>query len=307
MIGLRTIERRIDGEIMGTDVLIRIASRNASKQAMEMALDESFRSMREFADRFSRFRTDNELWRFNESEGGKVSIELFDLLSRAVSHFRTSSGRIDPSVLPALEREGYHGAYVGTVPKEKIDFTMLAIDPATRSVRKPRELKLDFGGFGKGYIVDRIADKLAGRYPHVLVDAGGDIAVRGSDVGRGETGWIIDVENPATRESSGILLRLSDGAVATSGKNRRTWKAGGSTKHHLIDPATGAPSESDLLSATVLAPDCETADTLAKQLFLLGKTEALETAERDQIPLIVFNESGTATINRFAESYVIAQ
>lgn len=305
MSGYRTIERRIDGEIMGTDVLMRIASHDVSKETMEAALEQSFRLMREFADRFSRFRQGNELWHFNESEGGAVSEELFDLLDRAVGHFQKSGGRIDPSMLLALESAGYVGAYAGKVPGIRVAFTTLTLDRTTRSARKPYDLKLDFGGFGKGHIVDRVADELARCYPHVLVDAGGDIAVRGSDVGRGETGWVIDVENPATRESSGILLRLSDQAVATSGKNRRNWKVDGQMKHHLIDPLTGRPSTSDLLSVTVIAPDCETADALAKTLFFVGKKQALATAEHDQVPLIIFDESGDCMINRFAQPYVV--
>lgn len=305
MIGYRTIERRVIGEIMGTDVMIRIASHDSSKAAMEQALDRSFRSMREFADRFSRFRQDNELWQFNESEGGVVSPVLYELLSRAIQHYQNSDGRIDPSILPILETEGYHGAYAGQAPDGGSDFTSLTLDSTRRSAHKPRNLKLDFGGFGKGYIVDRIANELARRYPHVLVDAGGDIAVRGSDVGRGETGWIIDVENPASRESSGILLRLSNQAVATSGKNRRTWTTSGRTSHHLIDPTTSKPSTSNLLSVTVIAPTCETADTRAKRLFLMGKRLALETAERDGMPMIIFDEQGAGTVNRFAQPYVI--
>ncbi len=305
MSGFRTIERRVDGEIMGTDVLIRIASREASKGAMEESIEEMLQSMREFADRFSRFRQGNELWHFNESEGGAVSAELFILLSHAVEHFQESSGRIDPSILPRLEAEGYRGAYAGEVPDGKVPFTTLVLDPATQSARKPRDLKIDFGGFGKGYIVDSVTDELARRYPHVLVDAGGDIAVRGSDVGRGENGWIIDVEHPATRESSGILLRITDAAVATSGRNRRTWNVDGRVKHHLIDPSTGEPSMSDLLSLTVIAPGCETADTLAKTLFLMGKERAVKTAEQDQIPMIAFGENGDSLINRFAQPYVI--
>lgn len=306
MSGFRTIERRVDGEIMGTDVLMRIASRDASKEAMETALDQGFRSMREFANRFSRFHQGNELWQFNESEGGTVSDELFDLLTRASGHFRKSGGRIDPSILPALEADGYRGAYAGEVPSGKDDFTTLVLDPANRTAYKPRDLKLDFGGFGKGYIVDRVTNELARHYPHVLVDAGGDIAVRGSDVGRGEAVWIIDIEHPTTRESSGSLLRLSDEAVATSGKNRRTWKIDGRTKHHLIDPATGTSSASDLLSVTVIAPDCEAADVLAKTLFLMGKKQALEIAEHEEIPMIIFDEHGDQTINRFAQPYVYA-
>lgn len=305
MSGFRTIERRINGEIMGTDILMRIASRDASKESMEATLDQSFRSMREFADRFSRFRQSNELWQFNESEGGKISHELFDLLSRAVGHFRNSGGLIDPSILRALENEGYLGAYAGNVSQAQSGFETLTLDPITQSAYKPLDLKLDFGGFGKGYIVDRVADELARNYPQVLVDAGGDISVRGSDVGRSETGWVIDVENPATRESSGILLRLTNTAIATSGKNRRRWKIRDEDKHHLIDPASGTSSTSDLFSATVIAPNCETADTLAKTFFLMGKQRALETAERDRVPLIIFDENGLGTINRFAQPYVV--
>ncbi len=305
MNGLSTIERRVDGEIMNTDVLIRISAAGVSKLEMEVALDQAFRLMREFADRFSRFSQNNELWYFNESEGGAVTEELFDLLSHAEKHFQESGRLIDPSILPILESEGYHGAYRGNIPIDGSGLLGLVLDRATRSAQKPRDLKLDFGGFGKGYIVDRIANRLAERYPHVLVDAGGDIATRGSDVGRGESGWIIAVEQPTTRELSGILLRISNEAVATSGKNRRTWKSDGAERHHLIDPLTRKPSTSDLLSVTVIAPDCENADVTAKTLFLLGKDRAIEKAETEAIPMISFDESGHVTINSHMEPYVV--
>jgi FAD:protein FMN transferase len=306
MNGFRTVERRVERDIMGTDVLIRIASHKKTKEEMEGTIERALRSMRVFADRFSRFRRDNELWYFNESRGGTVSAELFDLLSRAVAHFRNSGGWVDPSLLPALESEGYQGAYQGDVSLGVSPLSDLVFDAANRSVRKPRDLKLDFGGFGKGYIVDCIANDLGEHYPHVLVDAGGDISVRGSDVGRGETGWVIAVEHPVTRESSDILIRLSNEAVATSGKNRRAWESNGSKRHHLIDPLTRKSSTSDLLSATVIAPDCEKADVLAKTLFLMGKEQAWEKAEVDEIPLLLFDETGQSTINRHIRPYVIA-
>lgn len=304
MTSFRTLERRIEGEIMNTDVLLRIASADATKAAMTGSLEAAFRTMREFANRYSRFIKGNELWRFNQSTGGPVSSELFDLLSRAQQHYQKTAGRFDPSILPALEQEGYVGVYAAAEPTERPSFESLELDPTTQSVRKPLELKIDFGGFGKGYIVDHIAAELSRRYPHVLVDAGGDIAVHGQDVGRGESSWIIGVENPAAPGADLCLLTLSDCAVATSGKNRRTWKVAGATKHHLIDPKTKRSSESDLLSVTVIAPSVEEADVMAKTLFLMGSTAAQAFATRHEVPAIFYTTTDTFTINHFAQPYV---
>lgn len=286
MSGFRTLERRIDGEIMETDILLRIASPNESKESMSKSLEDAFRMIRQFADQYSRFITDNELWRFNQSAGGAVSAELFDLLSRAKQHYEKTAGRFDPSILPALEQEGYVGAYSGETDTSSVSFDDLILDASLRSAEKPVGLKVDFGGFGKGYIVDRVAEKLGQRYQHVLVDAGGDIAVRGSDVGRGEVGWIIGVEHPIGRDTDLCLLRLSDEAIATSGKNRRVWQSTKGEKHHLIDPLTRQSSRSDLLSVTIIAPSAEAADVEAKTLFLMGGTVGRKSAQERSIPAI---------------------
>ncbi|MFZ1626731.1 MAG: FAD:protein FMN transferase [Candidatus Moraniibacteriota bacterium] len=304
MKSFRTIERRIFGEIMGTDILIRIASKDATKLEMEQSVERALQTMRSFSDRYSRFIIGNELWHFNESTGGPVSAELYELLRHANEHFQKTDGYFDPGILPALETEGYAGAYSGKITYQPASFGLLKFDPVTRSVRKPKRLKIDFGGFGKGYIVDRVMADLAREYPHVLVDAGGDIAVRGSDVGRGESHWVIGVENPVLpSQSDAYLLILTNQAVATSGKNRRVWKTTGVEKHHLIDPRTNQSSTSDLVAVTVIAPTCEAADVLAKTLFLMGSTAAQATALAKKIPAILFTHD-TNIINSYAQPYV---
>ncbi|MFA9262676.1 MAG: FAD:protein FMN transferase [Undibacterium sp.] len=304
MTSFRTIERHIEKQIMNTDVLIRIASDKKSKEEMERSITATLRLMQEFADRYSRFIEGNDLWQFNQSAGGPVSSELFDLLSRAKQHHEKTAGRFDPSILPALEQEGYTGAYTGMESTEQTSFNTLELNPATQSARKPISLKIDFGGFGKGYIVDHVAAILAREYPHILVDAGGDITVRGQDVGRGESSWIIGVENPTRPGIDLCLLALSDCAVATSGKNRRTWKSAGVSKHHLIDPKTKRSSESDLLSVSVIAASAEEADVMAKTLFLMGSTVAQEFADTHQVPALFYTRTDTFSINNFAQPYV---
>ena len=94
-----------------------------------------------------------------------------------------------------------------------------------------------------------------------LVNAGGYLAVRG------EKPWPVGVED-------GPTLELSRGAIATSGRDQRHWRRGGEERHHLIDPATGRPAETDLLRVTVVASAAVEADVLAKTLFLGGEEEA---------------------------------
>ena len=125
---------------------------------------------------------------------------------------------------------------------------------------------IDLGGIGKGYAAERAAEILAVAGP-CLVNAGGDIAVRGGS-------WPIGVE---TADGS-LTLELSGGGLATSGRDRRAWKRAGRELHHLIDPRTGAPAESDILRVTVVAGDAVEAEVAAKDLFLSGSEEASRSA-----------------------------
>ena len=120
-------------------------------------------------------------------------------------------------------------------------------------------MRLDLGGIAKGYAVDRAAGILAAAGP-CLVNAGGDLAVRGG-------AW------PVALEGTDIVLELTSGAIATSGRDRRTWRRGGSECHHLIDPRTGLPAETGLVKVTVVAPTAVEAEVLAKIAFLGGEVD----------------------------------
>jgi FAD:protein FMN transferase len=139
------------------------------------------------------------------------------------------------------------------------------VDPISRVVQIPPGVSLDFGGFIKGWTVDRAAALL----PDLgAVDAGGDAVLKGPGIdGRG---WLVDVEDPFDSSRDLLTLRVTNGAVATSAPNRRYWLAGGKRQHHLINPVTGEPVHSDLAQVTVLAPTAEEADVLAKSVFILG-------------------------------------
>src|SRR5699024_3380998 len=126
-------------------------------------------------------------------------------------------------------------------------------------------VRIDLGGIGKGYAAERAAEVLATAGP-CLVSAGGDVATRGGS-------WPIGVD---TADGT-ITLELRQGGLATSGRDRRTWRRDGRELHHLIDPRTGEPAETDLLRVTVVAADAIEAEIAAKELFLAGSREASAT------------------------------
>jgi FAD:protein FMN transferase len=301
----QSLRKEVRKEIMNTDVLCELLFQEGQEGQSTTSLEEAFTLMRTFADRYSRFRADNALATFNQSERSHLSPEFFDILNRARSFHALTDGLFDPSILQALEQEGY----VGALPPQpsllkQISFSELRLDQETLTASKPKDLLIDLGGIGKGYIIDRVADMLSLHFEHFLIDAGGDIRVKGVNKKEGYPYWAIEVEHPHSSEKPAALLLLHDMAVATSGRNRRHWKQDGEEKHHLIDPRTKRSASRDYLSVTVIAEDAVTADVLAKALFIAGKERAPLLATQWNTPAIFITDSGQVIINQQAQAYV---
>lgn len=301
----KSVEREEKGEIMKTNVFIKLVSDRHREKEMTLDIEWGFRIFREFALRFTRFESESELSRFNDSEGGQVSRELFSLLRECTRFHKLTRGVFDPSVLPTLEKIGYGTA--GHVHDKKsasrYSFQQLVFDADEQSVHKPRDLRVDIGGIGKGYIVDKVADQLSKKYAHGIVDAGGDMRVFGSDWEQGLKHWAIDVENPLDISRTLTTLLLSNCAVATSGINRKQWKKEGKTHHHLIDPEKETSAQTGLISVTVVTLRATEADVLAKTLFILGLVRGQAFAKERDIPALFVTENGDIMRNALFQKY----
>ena len=129
---------------------------------------------------------------------------------------------------------------------------------------------MEYGGLGKGLAVDMLALRLNGGA--WAIDAGGDLRVSGT--------YAVEVLHPLTRRTV-RTLRVADQAVATSGIDRRLWRApDGPPRHHLLDPSTQAPAWTGVIGATALAPTATEADTLAKAALLSGPDGAARWLRR---------------------------
>jgi thiamine biosynthesis lipoprotein len=242
---------------MGTDVELLLDA--PAGERAERALDRAEAELERLEQVLSRFRPDSELSRLNrDGRSSAASPDLVRVVELALAAREATGGRFDPTVHDALVAAGYDRTFE-EVPAEapavsdrgvacggvvRVDGQTIELEPGTH---------LDLGGIGKGYAVDRVAESLAVAGP-CLVGAGGDIAVRGGS-------WPIGV-------ADGLTLELSRGGIATSGRDRRCWVRGGEELHHLIDPSTGRPAESDLVRVTVVADSAADAEVLAKAAFL---------------------------------------
>ncbi len=250
---------------MGTTIeLLLEADDDAQAQSAFRAVEEEFERLEAM---LSRFRPDSELSQLNRDGRILAPPDLERVVELALEARERTAGRFDPTVHDALARAGYDRSFEQVEPDAEDDGLQVArcggrvtIDAATGSIEIEPGFHIDLGGIGKGYAVDRAIEILAVVGPCV-VNAGGDLAVRG------DRPWPIGVEG-------GPTLELTRGAIATSGRDRRHWRRGAEERHHLIDPATGRPAETDLVRVTVVASTAIEADVLAKTLFLAGEQEA---------------------------------
>ena len=193
----------------------------------------------------------------------------------------SSGGLVDPCLLGALEAAGYDRSFEpggAPLPPPPGPPRPAAPDPAARwrdvvvdeeagTIARPAGVRLDLGGSGKGYAADLVSRHFE-RVGAWVVDCGGDIRLRG----RRE----IHIAHPLHAEPA-ARIELRAGAVATSSVVARAWLApDGRARHHLLDPATGEPAWTGLLSATALAPGTLHAETLAKTALLRGPDGARE-------------------------------
>lgn len=229
----------------------------------------------ELERKWSRFVDDSEISALNRS-GGKplrVSVETIELVERAIDAWRLSGGSFDPTVLGAVIRAGYDRSFdrLGSTPSPgRSVLTLGAADIRIegRTVTLPAQVGFDPGGIGKGLAADMVtAELIDAGVRGACINMGGDVRVAGS--GPSGSAWTIGVEHPWA-ERPIALLGLTDGAVATSTTLRRRWRVGGEPRHHLIDPQTGLPSDTDLNLATVVSAHAWAAEVLAKAVLLRG-------------------------------------
>lgn len=242
---------------MGTTVALHLAA--PTGDAATDALHRAETVFRRVESACTRFVESSELSALNRRGSSRVSPLLAEIVELALAGRDRTGGLFDPTVHDAVVAAGYDRDFSELSGVAEVTGRAPVRGGGMVEIRGDRIVlgagaRLDLGGIAKGYAVDRACAILAEVGP-CLVDAGGDIGVRGT--------WAVGVED-------GPTLELTDCAVATSGRDRRRWRTPGGTRHHLIDPSTGRPAVSNTVRASVVAPSAVEAEVLAKAAFLGG-------------------------------------
>lgn len=247
------------------------------------------------------------LWSVTREEGVVAAInrgercshsETLALLATAQTVTNESFGAFDVTVAPLVEAYGFYSDDY-RVPSDAEIAALLPLIDGTNVLKTDRDLtlkkgqKIDLGGIAKGRIADLCVAVLKenGATGGVL-SFGGNVAAFGTK----PDGSLFTVAVTDPRDTSAYLgtLRLTDISVVTAGGYQRGFTENGVYYHHILDPKTGRPAESGLLSATVLSPDGARADALSTACFVLGKEGALDLwRSAEDFELILVCEDGT--------------
>ena len=226
---------------------------------------------------------DSELAAANAGGGAPVPVspETAALLADSLALSRETGGALSLTLRPLLQAWGFAGGEY-RVPSEAELAELLPLvrddavqaDEAAGTVSVPAGTELDLGAVGKGRAADRAAALLreAGVFSALLNLGGSTIRVLGTKPDGSP--WRVAVRDPLDGDAYAGVVEITDGAVSTSGGYERYFEADGEAYWHILDPKTGLPARSGLLSATVLSADAFTGDALSTALFVLGPEAA---------------------------------
>lgn len=274
----------IKGEAQGTTYSITyIAKAPVEKAAIDSILQVIDLSMSTYID-------NSLISKINKGENLPIDPHFEKVLSASMDIYKQSNGSFDPSIGQLINAWGFGKKENHTPPTQKQIDSLLTLTGMDKVhivttgegvfVKKDNpNIQLNFNAIAQGYTSDVIADYfLSKQISNFIVEVGGELAIYGKNILKDKP-WRIGIDNPLQKpeEDREIIatVELTDCGLATSGNYRKLWTDSltGQKYVHTINPKTGRPQPSNLLSATVIAPSAMLADGYATTLMALGGIE----------------------------------
>ena len=264
------------GKIFGTYYLVKYESKDVLDS---LILDE----LHKVDQSLSMFNKNSTLAHLNNNETDTVDAMFADVFHLAQQISQKTAGAFDVTVAPLVNAWGFGFKNADNVSPAQIDSIMQFVGyekvqlKGNRLSKNDPRMMMDFSAIAKGYGVDVVARMLDRKgVKNYMVEIGGEVIVKGKNPK--QKPWTIGIvkpnENDAEMAQTQTLIKAENTAMATSGNYRRFYYKDGKRYAHTIDSHTGYPVEHSLLSATVLADDCATADAYATAFMVMGLEEA---------------------------------
>ena len=284
---IRTYSSQRSAFVMDTLVDIKIETKQKNTNEL---IDNAFKLMEDYENKFSFYRQGSQIWKFNNSEVDSLYIdeELKEILSISSKLFQKTNSQYDITIGVLSKIWDFDK---GIIPSnEEIKKAIQATDFGKLNIHngylyKPDGMKLNLGSLAKGLIIDRTVEYL--EHQNVItgfVNAGGDMRIFGR-----KKPFKIGIQHPRSESNEMIdVINVGNKSIVTSGDYERYFIEDGRRYHHIIDPLTGYPSQK-AISVTVIAETALIADAYSTALFLLAPEQAIKLAEKtDGLEAIVY-------------------
>ncbi|WP_418704740.1 FAD:protein FMN transferase [Anaerotignum faecicola] len=225
--------------------------------------------------------TGSELYAINQTGSGTLTGKASSLMEQALEICRRTDGALDSSIYPIVRAWGFTtGSY--QVPDEAeiqallplVDYRKIQYDAAAGDVTLPEGMKIDLGSVAKGYAGQLVAQMLREHgVQSALLSLGGNVQTVGAKPDGSP--WQIGIKDPQGEDAM-MALSVEDQAVVTSGGYERYFEQDGQTYWHIMDPSTGHPADSGLISLTIVGDEGVVCDGLSTALFVMGLEKAAD-------------------------------
>lgn len=250
----------------------------------------------------------SEISRINQDGGGSVTADTAYLLERSLELHEKTGGAFDISIYPVMQAWGFPTGDYRVPTDDELSLLLQKVDAGKIDLTKKKDgsgevrfgiegMEIDLGGIAKGYTSARIMDIYRSYgVKHGLVSLGGNVQLCGGKTDGSD--WRVAVRDPQDENSYLGILSLKNRAVITSGAYERNFTRDGVTYHHILDPSTGKPAQSGVISATVISADGTLADGLSTSLYVLGVegTSDLWRSYSDDFDFVLETEDGTVYV-----------
>lgn len=223
----------------------------------------------------------SELYAINQTGSGTLTGKASSLMEQALEICRRTDGALDLSIYPIVRAWGFTtGSY--QVPDEAeiqallplVDYRKIQYDAATGTVTLLEGMEIDLGSVAKGYAGQLAAQMLREHgVQSALLNLGGNVQTVGAKPDGSP--WQIGIKDPQGEDAM-MVLSVEDQAVVTSGGYERYFEQDGQTYWHIMDPSTGHPADSGLISVTIVGDEGVVCDGLSTALFVMGLEKAAD-------------------------------
>ncbi|MCK4257754.1 MAG: FAD:protein FMN transferase [Halanaerobiales bacterium] len=292
-----------DSFIMGTIVTVKVYGSNRKNVAV-MVLQE----LKRIENLMSVNIKDSEVSLINANAGVKpvkVSLDTFLVIKRAVEYSEKTEGLFDPSIGPLVQLWGI-GKSDEKVPDQAelekvlplVNYKNIILDEKESTVYLTKSgMMIDVGGIAKGYAADKAIEIYKdNKVKSAFINIGGNVMVHG--IKPDKTLWKIGIQDPrAIRDELMGVISLGDQAVVTSGDYERYFIEDGVRYHHILNPKTGQPARTGLMSVSLIGKSSFDADALSTSIYLLGREKGLVLAEKMGYEVIIVDSDKNVTIS----------